>query len=239
MRLFTKKNKMKKRAEICLSIGESSMEAVLAELETSGECYRFVEWRVDKLEGAENLTKEDFIAKLKLLRENTKKYKLIVCYRGDELVAERVARWSIGIADIIDIDFFDPKLERIIREAHRNRCKVIVSYHDDEKMPSKTEIAELFLKMEKTGADYLKLAAMANTETDTYELLEGAAAYMHLRKPKSIIAVAMGEEGQVSRICAGDFGSRISYGYSGTPTAPGQIEVCKLSKYMDTYYKDK
>lgn len=239
MVFFNEKKITKKRPEICLSLSGHNLDEIAEELETGEDCFSLVEWRADMFDGIGELSKEDFQDKLKTVKRMSGARRLIVCYKGDGVTSDRVVRWSFGIADIVDIDFEDPKTDRLIREAHRRRTKVIVSYHDDEKMPSKGEIAELYLRMEKTGADYLKLAATANTETDTYELLEGAAAYMQLKKPSPIIAVAMGEEGQVSRICAGDFGSRISYGSGKQPTAAGQIDVCRLAKYMDAYYKDK
>ena len=74
---------------------------------------------------------------------------------------------------------------------------------------------------------------------DTYEILEGAAMYTSLKHHKPIIAVAMGEEGQVSRICAGDFGSVLSYGCGSKQTAAGQFNVEQLDKYMTKYYGTK
>lgn len=238
MVFFREKKEIKRRPEICLSLSGGNLDEIAEEIEAGGDCFSLVEWRADMFDGLCELPKGEFIDKLKKIKSMAGSRRLIVCYKGDDITADRVIRWSIGTADIVDIDFQDPKIERLIREAHRRRTKVIASYHDEDKMPTKGEIAELYLKMEKTGADFLKLALMANSETDTYELLEGAAAYMQLKKPSAIIAVAMGKEGEVSRICAGDFGSRISYGYGKKPTAAGQIEVCKLSGYIDSYYKD-
>ena len=106
-------------------------------------------------------------------------------------------------------------------------------------MPDRNEIAEMFLRLEKTGADILKVACYASEEVDTYSLLEGASAYSQLSGAKPIVAIAMGEEGQVSRICAGDFGSVISYACGSVPTAPGQFNARQLSKYMNKYYKEE
>lgn len=106
-------------------------------------------------------------------------------------------------------------------------------------MMSRDEIAEKFLRLEMTGADILKVACYATKESDTYAMLEGAAAYSQLRKHRPIVAIAMGEEGQTSRVCAGDFGSVISYACGSKPTAPGQFNAKDLSKYLDIYYGEK
>ena len=164
---------------------------------------------------------------------------MIVDYKGEELIENRIIRWSMGIADIIDIDSDNSQRIRLVNEARRKHTKTLISHHEFDRMPGKDEISEMYLKMEKNGGDILKIAAFAKNEIETYEMLEGAAQYSRLKKAKPIVAIAMGEEGQVSRICAGDFGSKLSYSCGSKPTAPGQFDAKKLSQYMDIYYKDK
>ena len=234
-----KTKKETNRPDVCLSLSLKNTADLYDEISKYGDKCQIIEWCVDGFEGAENFSKEEFIEKAKLVKSFIKPRKMLVDYKGDEVIQNRIIRWAMGIADIVDIDFGNPQIDRLVREAKRKDTKVLVSHHEFERMPEKNEIAELYIRMEKTGGDILKIAAMSKNEEETYRILEGAAAYKQLKHSKDIVAIAMGEEGQVSRICAGDFGSVISYARGSVPTAPGQIECDKLSKYMDTYYSEE
>lgn len=235
-----KEDKVKtKMPSICLSLSVSDFGELEDEIKRYRDDCQMVEWCVDGFLDAEKLSKEEYIELLGRVKKICQGKKLIVDYKGDEVLSNRFLRWSMGKADMVDIDWENTQLERLIREAKRRKTKVILSCHNFNEMPSKDEIAETYLKMEKKGADILKIACMANNETDTYSILEGAASYSQLKGHKPIVAIAMGEEGQVSRICAGDFGSVISYACGRTQTAPGQFSAKELKKYMDRYYKER
>lgn len=231
--------KKSKRPEICLSLNCSNLYEIATEIAEFGQFCQIIEWCADKMEGAENYTKENFLVEAEQVKKLCGKKKMIIDYKGSEIMTNKVMRWAMEIADIIDIDANNPELERLVREAKRKRIKTLISYHEFDRMPDRNEIAEQYLKMEKRGGDILKIACFAANEVDTYAVLEGAAAYSQLKAAKDIVAIAMGEEGQVSRICAGDFGSVISWACGITPTAPGQFNARQLAKYMDNYYKEE
>lgn len=229
----------KRRPEICLSLNCSSMTEIRQDIQDYKDYCQAVEWCVDKTAGAEQLSEEDFVSMLKEIKQMCPGKKLIADYKGELEPLMKVQRQAMGHVDIIDIDAANPNLSRLIREARRKKTKVLVSYHDFDKMMSRSQIAEQFVKMEKSGADILKIACYAQKEADTYSMLAGAAAYTQLRDHRPIVAIAMGEEGQTSRICAGDFGSVMSYACGNKPTAPGQFNARELSKYLDIYYGEK
>lgn len=237
MKIFGKEKD--KRAKIVLSLNCESLEEVFNEIEEYKEYCDYIEWCVDTFKGSENFTKEEFLEKINLVKRFAKPKKLIIDYKGDELIENRIIRWSMGIADIVDIDSDNTQLIRLVHEARRKQTKTLISHHIFDHMPTKDEIAEKYIRMEQNGGDILKIAAMAKTEMETYEMLEGAAQYSRLKHAKPIVAIAMGEEGQVSRICAGDFGSILSYSCGSKTTAPGQFNAKQLTKYMNTYYKGK
>lgn len=229
----------KKRADICLSLCCGNLQEIREDLYLYQKYAQYVEWCVHETSGVDSWSEEEYVSNLTEVRRWTRGKKLIVVYRGDDNTAARITRWSFGIADYVDVSFGSEESTRLIREAKRGKTKVILSFHDNDGMLRKDEIGELYLKMEKEGGDILKIACMANEEMDTYEILEGAAMYTSLKHHKPIIAVAMGEEGQVSRICAGDFGSVLSYGCGSKQTAAGQFNVEQLDKYMTKYYGTK
>lgn len=232
-----KKNKEKKRPAICLSLSCDTIEQLKAEIEEYREYCQIVEWCVDKTAGSQYYTEEEFKTILKEIRKLCREKKLIVDYKGDEEVGNRIQRWAMGIADIIDLDADNGRIREMIREAKRKKTKTLISHHIFDRMPSRDEIATRFIKMERTGGDILKIACFAEKESESYEILEAACAYTQLRNHTPIVAIAMGEEGQASRICAGDFGSVITYSCGRVPTAPGQFNAKDLSKYLDIYYE--
>ncbi len=236
-----KKIKLEKgnRPQICLSLSCKTMEELFQEIEDYREYAQIVEWCVDELDGVENLTKDEFIRRLDMVKSFCENMPLIIDYKKDETVGNKLQRWAMGHVDIIDIDADNTEVEKLVKEARRKRTKTLISHHVFDEMPTKDEIATQYVRMEKTKGDILKIACFANEEADTYTVLEAAAAYTMLKKHKPIVAIAMGEEGQASRICAGDFGSTITWACGSVPTAPGQINAKALSKYLDTYYKGK
>lgn len=233
------KKKKSKRPEICLSLSCSNIYDAASEIAEFGEFCQIIEWCADKMEDAENYTKERFLLDAGQIKKLCNKKKLIIDYKGSEIMTNKIMRWAMDVADMIDIDADNTELERLVREAKRKKVETLISYHVFDRMPSRNEIAEQYLKMERRGGDILKIACSASNEIDTYAILEGAASYSQLRAAKPIVAIAMGEEGQVSRICAGDFGSVISWACGSTPTAPGQFNARQLAKYMDNYYKEE
>ena len=235
------------RPEICLSLSCKTLLEVKHEIAEFGQYAQIIEWCADRMDGAANYTKESFLADAKEVKKLCGRKTFSIDYKaadgeyGEEAIKKtnQVMGWAIEIADMIDIDADNPEVDRLVKAARRKRVRTEVSHHEFERMPDRNEIAEMFLRLEKTGADILKVACYAAQEVDTYSILEGASAYSQLNGAKPIVAIAMGEEGQVSRICAGDFGSVISYACGSVPTAPGQFNARQLSKYMDKYYKEE
>lgn len=237
MKQFKTGTKNAKRPNICLSLNCKTMEELKEEILKYRDYCEMIEWCVDMTEGSKDYTKEEYVAKLKEVKALAKGHKLVVDYKETLEDGNRIQRWSMGIADIIDVDFDNPDILSLVKEAHKKRTMVLTSHHEFDGMPEVEDLEMQYLKMEKTGADILKIACYANEEGDTYKILEAAGGYTQLRKHKPVVAIAMGPEGQASRICAGDFGSVISYSCGSVPTAPGQFNAKDLSGYMDTYYK--
>lgn len=240
MRFFKRaKKETTKRPKICLSLNCKTVEDLIEEIQEFIEYADLVEWCVDETEGSEEYTREEFIHKLLLVKSFCQNKPLIIDYKKDEEIGNKIQRWALGYADIIDVDADNSEVLKLVKEARRKKTKTLISHHVFDGMPAKDEIATQFVRMEKTNGDILKIACYAESELDTYAVLEAAGAYTQLKDHKPIVAIAMGEEGQASRICAGDFGSSISYACGSKPTAPGQFNARDLHKYLNTYYEGK
>lgn len=228
---------VKKRPQICLLLNCRTLEEIKAELDEYGDACQVVEWCADKHSGFENFSDAEFVHLLKLVKAMCMKKTFIFSYSGEEAVTNRFLRLAMGTADYIDVDWKNSQMKQLIREAHRRRTKVLLTYHELERIMTKDDISMEFVKMEASRADMLAIISFANTEEDAYAVLEGSYAYNHLKKHTPFLAIAMGEEGQASRICGGDFGSVMTYACGSRATAPGQFNAHDLKRYMDKYYK--
>ena len=243
-RQTARKNKKAKevkntRPDICLSLDCDNMEELKAEIEKYKDYCRYVEWQMDKVAEKPFFNKEFFIGAIWEIKRQFPGKKIMISYRGAGPKGSRILNWAINCADMVCIKYNDPTVRELIRSARIKGTPSIVSFRSFNKMPSREDLATIYVKMERLGGDILELACFAENEVQTYAILQAAESYQQLRNHKPLIVVAMGEEGQASRVCAGDFGSIITYACGSQPTAPGQINARDLSKYLDIYYERK
>ncbi len=96
---------------------------------------------------------------------------------------------------------------------------IVLSVHDFDGVPADLEVRAA--AMRSTGAEVIKLSAMANRLTDC---LPFATVGRESRSPVAL--VAMGESGTPTRVLAARFGS--CWTYAGDAVAPGQMTACRL-----------
>ncbi|NPB07200.1 MAG: type I 3-dehydroquinate dehydratase [Aquificae bacterium] len=115
----------------------------------------------------------------------------------------------------------------LIRQAGK---KLIVSYHDFERTPPSWILKELFREGKRYGG-IPKVAVKANGLEDAARLLCVAREV-----PGEKIAIAMGQEGVVTRVAGFAFGSVISYASLDKATAPGQLPLEELVRLRELFY---
>jgi 3-dehydroquinate dehydratase/shikimate dehydrogenase len=120
-------------------------------------------------------------------------------------------------ADYIDLEF------KAYKDLPDLTARVIVSYHDFDRVPSNLEAT--VRKMEMLSPYAIKVACRPGS---TREMLELAK----LRTSTLRSVVAMGEWGEPLRILYGRQGSLMTYASidEGSETAPGQIPLAELSR---------
>jgi 3-dehydroquinate dehydratase/shikimate dehydrogenase len=109
--------------------------------------------------------------------------------------------WKAGFTDLID--------------AYPGR--IVVSSHDFSGVP--VDLHTRAREMRSSGAATIKLAVTAKRLSDTLPLLDVA-------KEGSAVVIGMGDPGVPSRLLAGRFGSRWTYG--GDAVAPGQLPAARM-----------
>jgi len=145
------------------------------------------------------------------------------------------------MADLIDIEVFiaegTDQVSEFIKYAHEAEQMVVLSNHDFEKTPAVEEMVCKYDRMNELDGYIIKLAVMPHDENDAAALLEAAAITNEKYPEKPLIAISMGEAGMATRICAGQFGSVITFASGEKASAPGQIDAGTLQEYLDKYYK--
>ncbi len=102
-------------------------------------------------------------------------------------------------------------------------AKTIISYHNFEAMPADLQDIIDSIKTVSTQA-IAKIAFKASSITDSFRMLD------IMKANPGIIAIAMGYEGIITRLCAGKFNSLLTFA-ALTPqdaTAPGQISLKQM-----------
>lgn len=226
--------------KICASLMHSSTKDFLSSLEKAGKLgIELAEIRAD---GLKNQSKKNIKKLLREIREKTNAEIIFTLrkkeeggkFRGSE--KERLgiikACLASGDFDFIDIELSAEKkaLKEIAQKAKEKGIKLIISFHDFKKTPSKKKMLGTIKSEFDAGASIAKLAVKANSKEDVLKLLETA---LSAKKIGKIIAIGMGETGKVSRILLPFFGSEMTYGYLSKPTAEGQISVESLKEIFE------
>ena len=242
---------------ICIPLTGKDRTELEAELELiENQPHQLVEWRADYLMAANaedsfwNVTRE-VLNTLGFLKEKldvpvlftvrtSREGGEIDIAEEDYIFINRMAADS-GMADLIDIEAFTAEgtdlVSEFVKYSHAAGQKVLLSNHDFGKTPAVDEMARIYDLMNDLDGDIIKQAVMPRSEDDVAALLEAAAVTNEKYPEKPLVAISMGELGMTSRICAGQFGSVITFASGRAASAPGQIDAQTLQGYLEKYYK--
>lgn len=206
---------------ICVSIANKTF----AECIEIAKNAKFVELRLDLL----NLNLDE----LKQLFSLDTKY--VITNRLGDYINEQASAFLMNIIDL-GVDFIDIEIEEdneyvsdLIKYSKNTNCKVILSYHNFERTPSKEEMQNIIDSAKEQNSDYVKIAVQATTKTDVARIL---SLYENNDK---LIAFGMGEIGRISRVVSLYLGAEFTYVATDkeSTTALGQL----TSKEMNDIFK--
>jgi 3-dehydroquinate dehydratase-1 len=196
-----------------------------------------IEWRTDFFQDA---TAKGFADSLSRLRSVLPNEPIIFTLRikaeggarempqdAREASIESVA--ATGLADIIDIELCNdtPFVESVVRVAHENGVRVILSFHDFEKTPANEELLAKISLVNLRGGDIAKIAVMPQTHSDVLRLLEVTLQARRCLPRLPLCTMAMGRLGILSRVAGFLFGSDMAYAVGQESSAPGQIPIAE------------
>ena len=207
---------------LCVSIKENNFELTLKKITDE----KFVEIRLDELE----LSDSEFN---QLFSNENNITTIATCRNGFYNECERkeiLIKAILSGADFVDIEIeADANFKNdILKLAHENKCKVIISYHNYINTPSREELYEIIKNCNK-NSDIIKIACMVNKPADKDLLL---SLYKNVEIKKELLIIGMGEEGILSRVLALDYGAPFTFvsKNDGEETADGQISKDKFFK---------
>ncbi|MFG1446159.1 MAG: type I 3-dehydroquinate dehydratase [Thermoplasmatales archaeon] len=209
-------------SKICVSISGLSVQEILKE--TKG--MEMAEIRLDEMKFTPEEIREIFSARAEMIA---------TCRPGTLKDEDRMRLLTEAIdsgAAYVDIEIESKKWyrEKIINEARRNGCKVILSYHNHRLTPPENVLLNIAQKFKRMDGDILKIACKANTISDTARLI-GLLGHL-----KNTVVVAMGEKGRISRVVGPLMGAPFTYASlsKGKETAEGQIEFRRMKEIMSS-----
>jgi 3-dehydroquinate dehydratase-1 len=106
---------------------------------------------------------------------------------------------------------------------------VMLSTHDFDATPPRTELLARVARAFDAGADVAKVAAHAPSLAELQVLLDVTRGV----SPAPIVTLAMGATGPLSRLVLPAAGSLLTYAAAGAPTAPGQLPLDELAALFD------
>ena len=139
-------------------------------------------------------------------------------------------------AGYVDVEIESDKdfIDEIKRTASENHCSLIISYHNYEETPSKTELESIVSECFFLGADVAKVACMVN------EIKDNANILSLFTLGKRIVALGMGELGKITRVITPFLGAEFTFAApdSGEGTAPGQITTERMKSIYTVMHQN-
>ncbi len=206
---------------ICTSIASVDFETVMNLIE---EC-EMAEIRLDLLDLDTEQIKQVF---------SQTKTPLIATYRPGKITEEErleILKQTIDYgAKYVDVEIESlPDFKRTIVKHARNRCEVIISYHNYKITPVRYELESIVQQCFDQGADIAKLACQVNSKKETARIL---GLYSHY---EGLVAIGMGELGKITRVASVVLGAPFTFAAIGAEnsTAPGQLTGDELKSVYE------
>ena len=199
---------------IAIPIVASSVKEAIKDIEKARQA-DLIELRLDFIKDINEKNLE------KLIR-STKKKTIVTDRKNRINLINRAIELKANLIDL-DISTGEKTIKKIIQ--NKKQTKIIVSFHNFKKT-NKKELTNKYNQINKLNPDIIKIAAKANSIDDNitiFNLIDKAK-----KENKKIIALCMGEMGQISRILGPLMGSYLTFAKQGNGSAPGQLDIDTL-----------
>jgi 3-dehydroquinate dehydratase type I len=149
-------------------------------------------------------------------------------WKGSEpaRIKELVSALELG-ASVIDIELCTPGLDKIAAEI-KGRAECLVSYHNLVETPPLDRMRQIIINQLAAGAEVCKVVTTARSFADNLAVMRLIDAFPETK----VVAFAMGDAGQVSRVLCPLVGGYFTYASvgEGRESAEGQITAGELNE---------
>jgi len=136
--------------------------------------------------------------------------------------------------DAIDVEISSDVFGGALKAGRKKKKPVIASFHDFTGTPDLSTLSNLVKKAKSFKADIVKVAVMPRDAGD----LRTITRFTLDHYDDAIIAIAMGELGMISRAFLPMIGSLITFASLDTVTAPGQMSLAEMKKFLSVMDHD-
>jgi len=233
--------------KVIVPIAEASRGDILAMgKKLAGMYIDAVEWRADFYEGIKDT--DEVLSVLYALRACLDMPLIFTCRTAKEggkadITDEEYALLNrsvlhSGYADAIDVEVLShgERSAKLIGEIRKAGRVCIGSCHLMT-MPKAEDMGNILRAIHSIGADITKLAAMAESTEQALALM-GAARQAKAAGIGPLIAIAMGEQGMISRLLAEMVGSDAVFAAAGRGSAPGQLSIGAMREILKTVHEN-
>lgn len=235
--------------KICVSVMGNTKDAIIEEAKAIVEKKPdLIEWRADYFERVNDFDSVREV--LESLRVLLGEIPLIFTFRTEKeggkkaIVLKDYVSLNLFVSEleavqIIDIEYYmqPSRMKELVTQIKKNRKIVLASQHRFDKTPPHSKMIKILEELELSGADLVKLAVMPQRESDVNNLMLTVNEATCGRLQKPIIAMAMGTLGLASRIGGELYGSSVTFGCVGEPSAPGQLPIELLKEELERIHK--
>lgn len=223
--------------KVIVPIVAVTKEEIIAKAKEISELdVHMVEWRADFYEEIMNIQKVvEVLGELeKILAQKILLFTFRTSREGGnrDISAEDYKKLNLAVAESGKADMVDLEVlslgkcaEPLVAQVQSHGCFVVGSNHNFSMTPSRKELVERLIAIQKTGVDIPKIAVMPQCEEDLLSLLGATLEMSREHAEKPIITMSMAPLGMLSRISGEVFGSAMTFAAVGKVSAPGQIPV--------------
>lgn len=130
--------------------------------------------------------------------------------------------WAVDV----ELKTKDSLRKRLEQKAKKRGVKIIASFHDFDRTPSKKTLEKIVAKG-LSEADFVKVVTLPKKKEDVENLME-----LVVRNKGRVVAFGLGDAWSFSRIESLKKGAPFGFARNGTITAAGQLTVKKMKEAL-------
>ncbi len=134
--------------------------------------------------------------------------------------------------DYIDFEYYS---HRDVFHQMLDFPNLVLSYHNFDETPE--NYMEIMSELTALSPAVVKMAVMPHTEQDVLDVMNYTRGFKTLNSEQQYATMSMGELGKLSRLAGGLTGSCWTFACLDEASAPGQISLHEMKKFMKVLEK--